>query len=99
MEENLDINNISKYIEENKLLLLSLLFFIILLISINFGIYSKYTINLINNLYFKFTVFLIFIHMMTKNLFIALLLIILILYILQKVSIYNITNDFNENII
>jgi hypothetical protein len=97
MEKNDNKNNILKYIDENKLLLLSLLFFIILLISINFDIYSNYTINLFNNLYFKFTIFLIFIHLMTKNFILALILIVILLFILQKVSIHNITNEFNEN--
>jgi hypothetical protein len=97
MEGKPESNNISKYIEENKFLLLSLLFIVIFLISINFNIYSEHTINLFNNIYFKFGLFLIFIHIMTKNLIIALILIILLLYISQKVSIYNINNDFNED--
>jgi hypothetical protein len=97
MEEKTESNNISKYIEENKFLLLSLLFIVIFLISINYNIYSEHTINLFNNIYFKFGLFLIFIHIMTKNLIIALILIILLLYISQKVSIYNINNDFNED--
>jgi hypothetical protein len=97
MEGKPESNNISKYIEENKFLLLSLLFIVIFLISINFNIYSEHTINLFNNIYFKFGLFLIFIHIMTKNLIIALILIILLLYISQKVSIYNINNDFNKD--
>jgi hypothetical protein len=106
MEEKPEINNILKkskqnymlkYIEENKFLLLSLLFIIIFFISINYNIYSNYTINLFNNIYFKFALFLIFIHIMTKNLIMALILIILLLYISQKVSIHNINKDFNED--
>ena len=97
MEEKTEVNNISKYIEENKFLLLSLLFIIIFFISINYNIYSNHTINLFNNLYFKFALFLIFIHIMTKKLIMALILIILLLYISQKVSIYNINNDFKED--
>ena len=97
MEEKTEVNNISKYIEENKFLLLSLLFIVIFFISINYNIYSNHTINLFNNLYFKFALFLIFIHLVTKNLIMALILIILLLFISQKVSIYNINNDFNED--
>ena len=101
MEEKIEVksetNNISKYIEENKFLLLSLLFIVIFFISINYNIYSNHTINLFNNLYFKFALFLIFIHLITKNLIIALILIILLLFISQKVSIHNINNDFNED--
>ena len=97
MEEKPETNNISKYIEENKFLLLSLLFIVIFFISINYNIYSNHTINLFNNLYFKFALFLIFIHLVTKNLIMALILIILLLFISQKVSIYNINNDFNED--
>jgi hypothetical protein len=96
MEEN-KTNNISKYIEENKFLLLALLFIVIMFISINYKIYSNYTIKLFNNLYFKFALFLIFIHIMMKDLIIALILIILLLFILQKVSLNNINNDFNED--
>ena len=66
-------------------------------ISINFNIYSNHTINLFNNLYFKFALFLIFINIMSKNLILALILIVLLLFILQKVSIYNINNDFNND--
>jgi len=91
-----EINEVSKYIEENKFLLLSLLFIIIMFISINHDVYSTQTINLFNNLYFKFALFLIFINIMSKNLILALILIVLLLYILQKVSIYNINNDFNS---
>ena len=97
IEGKSDTNNISKYFEENKFLLLSLLFIVIFFISINYNIYSKHTINLFNNLYFKFALFLIFIHLITKNLIIALILIILLLFISQKVSIHNINNDFNED--
>jgi hypothetical protein len=97
IEGKSDTNNISKYLEENKFLLLSLLFIVIFFISINYNIYSKHTINLFNNLYFKFALFLIFIHLITKNLIIALILIILLLFISQKVSIHNINNDFNED--
>jgi len=97
ISKNIEENNMLKYIEENKFLLLSLLFIVIFIISINYNIYSHHTINLFNNIYFKFALFLIFIHIMTKNLIMALLLIILLLYISQKVSIYNINNDFNED--
>jgi len=97
MEEKTDTNNISKYIKENILLLLASLFIVIFFISINCNIYSKYTIDLFNNLYFKFSLFLIFIHIMTKDLIIVLILLVLLLFILQKVSINNITNDFNDN--
>ena len=96
MEVKSEKNNISNYIEENKFLLLSLLFIVIFFISINYNIYSNHTINLFNNLYFKFALFLIFIHIITKNLIMALILIILLLFISQKVSIHNINNDFNE---
>lgn len=96
MEEKSKINNMSEYVEENKFLLLSLLFIVIFFISIKYNIYSNHTINLFNNVYFKFTLFLICIHIMTKNLIITLILIILLLYILQEVSIYNINNDFND---
>ena len=97
MEEKIEPNNMLKYIKENKFLLLSLLFIVILFISINYNIYSNYTINLFNNLYFKFALFLIFIHIMTENLIMALILVILLLFILQKVSIHNINNDFNSD--
>ena len=97
MEEKLEINNILKYIKENMFLLLGLLFIIIFLISINCNIYSKYTIDLFNNMYFKFSLFLITIYIMTKNINMALILIVLLLYILQKVSIKNINNDFNDD--
>jgi len=97
MEEKSETNNISKYIENNKFLLLSLLLTVIIFISINFNIYSEYTFDLFNNIYFKFALFLIFIHIMTKDLILALILIILLLYILQKVSINNINNDFNSD--
>jgi len=97
ISKNIKENNISKYIEENKFLLLSLLFIVIFFISLKYNIYSNYTINLFNNIYFKFALFLIFIHIMTQNLIIALILIILLLSILQRVSIYNINNDFNED--
>jgi hypothetical protein len=97
MERNIKENNTLKYIDENKFLLLSLLFIIILFISINYNIYSEYTINLFNNLYFKFALFLLIINIVTKNLFTALLLVILLLFILQKVSIHNINNDFNDD--
>jgi len=96
-EKKKEINDVSNYIEENKFLLLSLLFIIIMFISINFNIYSNHTINLFNNLYFKFALFLIFINIMSKNLILALILIVLLLFILQKVSIYNINNDFNND--
>ena len=96
IEVKSDTNNTSKYFEENKFLLLSLLFIVIFFISINYNIYSNHTINLFNNLYFKFALFLIFIHIITKNLIMALILIILLLFISQKVSIHNINNDFNE---
>ncbi len=97
MEEKSETNNISKYIENNKFLLLSLLLTVIIFISINFNIYSEYTFDLFNNIYFKFALFLIFIHIMTKDLILALILIVLLLYILQKVSINNINNDFNSD--
>jgi len=97
MEEKSKIDYKLKYIEENKFVLLSLLFIIIFFISINTNIYSQHTINLFNNIYFKFALFLIFIHIMTKNLIMALVLVIFLLYILQKVSIYNINNDFDED--
>ena len=97
MEEKLETNNTLKYIKENILLLLGLLFIIIFFISINCNIYSKYTIDLFNNMYFKFSLFLITIYIMTKDINIALILIILLLYILQKVSINNINNDFNDD--
>jgi hypothetical protein len=97
MEEKSEANNISKYIENNKFLLLSLLLTVIIFISINFNIYTEYTFDLFNNIYFKFALFLIFIHIMTKDLILALILIILLLYILQKVSINNINNDFNSD--
>ena len=97
MEKKKEINNISKYIEENKFLLIALLFIVIFFLSIKFNIYSNYTTELFNNLYFKFALFLIFIHIMMKNLIIALILIVLLLFILQKVSISNINKDFNED--
>lgn len=97
MEEKTDINNISKYVNENKFILLALLFIVILFISINFNIYSKNTLDLFNNLYFKFALFLIFVHIMMKDLILALILLVLLLFILQKVSIKNINNDFNDN--
>jgi hypothetical protein len=97
MEEKTEINHIFKYIEQSNFLLLSLLFIVILLISINYNIYSNYTINLFNNLYFKFALFLIVIHIVTENIIIALILVILLLFILQKVSIHNINNDFNSD--
>ncbi len=97
MEEKSETNNISKYIENNKFLLLSLLLTVIIFISINFNIYSEYTFDLFNNIYFKFALFLMFIHIMTKDLILALILIVLLLYILQKVSINNINNDFNSD--
>jgi hypothetical protein len=97
MEKKKEINNISKYIEENKFLLIALLFIVIFFLSIKFNIYSNYTTELFNNLYFKFALFLIFIHIMMKDLIIALILIVLLLFILQKVSISNINKDFNED--
>lgn len=97
MEKEKKINNISKYIEENKFLLIALLFIVIFFLSIKFNIYSNYTTELFNNLYFKFALFLIFIHIMMKDLIIALILIVLLLFILQKVSISNINKDFNED--
>lgn len=97
MEENLEINNILKYIKENIILLLGLLFIIIFFISINCNIYSKYTIDLFNNMYFKFSLFLISIYIMTKDINMALILVVLLLFILQKVSINNINNDFNDD--
>ena len=97
MEEKSETNNISQYIENNKFLLLSLLLTVVIFISINFNIYSEYAIDLFNNIYFKFALFLILIHIMTKDLILALILIILLLYILQKVSINNINNDFNSD--
>jgi hypothetical protein len=95
MEEKLETNKIIKYIKENILLLLGLLFIIIFFISINYNIYSKYTINLLNNTYFKFGIFMISIYIMTNDINISLLLIILLLFIFQKVSFNNINIDFN----
>ena len=40
IEVKSDTNNTSKYFEENKFLLLSLLFIVIFFISINYNIYS-----------------------------------------------------------
>jgi hypothetical protein len=95
MEEKSETNKIIKYIKENILLLLGLLFIIIFFISINCNIYSNQTINLFNNTYFKFGIFAISIYIMTNDINISLILIILLLFIFQKVSINNINNDFN----
>lgn len=95
MEEKSETNKIIKYIKENILLLLGLLFIIIFFISINCNIYSNQTINLFNNTYFKFGIFAISIYIMANDINISLILIILLLFIFQKVSINNINNDFN----
>jgi len=97
MENETKENNISTYIEENKFLLIALILTVIIFISIKYNIYSEYTFDLFNNLYFKFALFLILIHIMVKNLIIALILIILLLFILQKVSINNINKDFYDD--
>jgi hypothetical protein len=93
---NKEENYIIKYIDENKFLLIALLFIIIFFISINLNIYSSYTVILFNNLYFKFALFLIIIHIMMNNIIIALILTILLLFILQQVSIKNIYNDYKN---
>ena len=68
MEEKSETNNISQYIENNKFLLLSLLLTVVIFISINFNIYSEYAIDLFNNIYFKFALFLILIHISFQRL-------------------------------
>jgi len=97
MEEKSETNKIIKYIKENILLLLGLLFIIIFFISINCNIYSNQTLNLFNNTYFKFGIFAISIYIMANDINISLILIIFLLFIFQKVSINNINNDFNND--
>ena len=97
MEEKLETNKILKYIKENILLLLGLLFIIIFFISINCNIYSDHTINLFNNTYFKFGIFIISIYIMAIDINISLILIILLLFIFQKVSFNNINIDYNSD--
>jgi len=97
MVEKSETNKIIKYIKENILLLIGLLFIIIFFISINCNIYSNHTINLFNNIYFKFGIFAISIYIMANDINISLILIILLLFIFQKVSINNINNDYNND--
>ncbi len=61
ISKNIEENNMLKYIEENKFLLLSLLFIVIFFISINYNIYSyndkkfNYGFNINNFIIIYFT--------------------------------------------
>jgi hypothetical protein len=89
------INNFFKDLYENKITLLLALAILSLYGSLYVNNLSPFTIDLFNNTYFKFILFILISYTSTTNIPLAIMLTIVILLTLQQVSINNISKDSN----
>jgi hypothetical protein len=86
-------SNFFKDLYENKIALLLVLAILSLYGSLYVNNLSSFTIDLFNNIYFKFILFILISYISSTNIPIAIMLTIVILLTLQHVSLSNINKD------
>jgi hypothetical protein len=89
-------NNFFKDLYENKIALLLVLAILSLYGSLYVNNLSPFTIDLFNNTFFKFILFILISYLSATNIPLAIMLTIVILLTLQQVSISNISKDSNN---